>query len=188
MIQYSNQRLRFKPVTQDDYLQVSELFSNEQVMRYALIDCLQTDAERLVFFTQIMQQKTATGLQWIAFSVFENTAEQLFVGLADFELTPYGEMGGLAEIGYFISPEHWGKGYASEICQMLFGICFQQYHAHKVYAACNAENKASEKVMIKAGMQKEAELRQHRLKNGNWHNELRYSILESEFKSQYPIS
>jgi ribosomal-protein-alanine N-acetyltransferase len=60
--------------------------------------------------------------------------------------------------------------------------CFTNLGVHRVRAACDAGNPASEKVMINCGMKKEAELRLHRFQNGAWHDELQYAILKEEWE------
>lgn len=90
------------------------------------------------------------------------------------------EFGGHGEIGYFLLPTYWGKGYATEIGQLLIEIGFSHVGLHRICASCNIENKNSERIMKKIGMKKEGQIRQVRLKNGTWHDELRYSILKEE--------
>lgn len=181
-MKFTSNRLLFKLVEEDDYQAITELFSDEKVMQYALIDYLKNDIEKQAFFQQMISRKTNSGLDWIAFSVFEKTDQQAFVGLADFELNKQEPTGNIAELGYFITPAQWGKRYATEICRQLIEVCFNDFAAHKVYACCHAENAGSEGTMKKAGMTKEAEIQQHRFKNGKWVNELRYVALKSNWK------
>ena len=52
---------------------------------------------------------------------------------------------------------------------------------HKVMAHCDSRNGASERVMIKSGMQKEALSRKDRYINDEWSDSLQYSILHEEW-------
>lgn len=85
------------------------------------------------------------------------------------------------EIGWMIHPDEWGKGYASEAARRVLEYAFCDLHAHRVIAFCDAENRASERVMQKLGMRREAHMLQTRLLRGEWRDELLYAILESEW-------
>ena len=55
------------------------------------------------------------------------------------------------EIGYFISPEHWGRGYATEALKTAVEELFRTGY-DRVTAGYFEENEASRRVMEKAGM------------------------------------
>jgi len=78
-------------------------------------------------------------------------------------------------------PDEWGKGYASEAARRVLAFAFEELDAHRVIAFCDAENRASERVMQKLGMRREAHMLQTRLLRGEWRDELLYAILDSEW-------
>lgn len=84
------------------------------------------------------------------------------------------------EIGWTIQRKYWGQGYASEAAREALSFAFSSLHAHRVIAFCNAHNKASARVMQNIGMQQDGRLREALWWNGEWTDELVYSILESE--------
>ncbi len=55
------------------------------------------------------------------------------------------------EIGYFLKPSAWGKGYASEVCRRLLRLAFEDLSLNEVVATCDAANAASRKVLLKSG-------------------------------------
>lgn len=124
------------------------------------------------------------------YSVFSN--EQImkgnFTGFADIEIHNKNSNGGCGEIGYFLLPSFWGNGFATEIANTLIKMCFRQINLHRIVASCNANNLQSEKIMKKVGMIKEGEFRKARFKNGQWDNEMRYSILIDEWKENNYLS
>ncbi len=85
------------------------------------------------------------------------------------------------EIGWSIHPDDWGQGYATEAAQAVIDLAFRELDAHRVIAFCDAENRASERVMQKLGMRHEGSMRQTRLLRGAWRDELLYGVLESEW-------
>jgi len=89
------------------------------------------------------------------------------------------------EIGYVLNDKYTNNGYTTEAAQRLINLAFETLELEKVFATCNKENKASEAVMKKLGMQKEAELRHHQQwKNGEWIDLLQYAILKDEYFSK----
>ena len=66
-------------------------------------------------------------------------------------LNDCGSDGTEIELGCFISPEHWNRGYASEALRAAIDELFRMGYEH-VTAGCFEENKASRRVMEKCGM------------------------------------
>lgn len=58
------------------------------------------------------------------------------------------------EIGYAIGKAYWNNGYCTEALGAMIKMLFEK-GVHKVYCGHAIENKASERVMIKAGMKHE---------------------------------
>ena len=59
------------------------------------------------------------------------------------------------ELGYAIGRKYWNKGYTTEALKAVMDFLFDK-GIHKVYCCCISENKASRRVMEKAGMAFEA--------------------------------
>jgi len=64
-------------------------------------------------------------------------------------------------IGYVIGRAYWGKGYMPEATQAIIAWAFQQPAIYRVYATTDMENKASQRVLEKVGMQREGVLRKY---------------------------
>ena len=58
-----------------------------------------------------------------------------------------------AEIGYFLEPHHWGKGYGREAAQLIIDLA-GQLGAEDVVASCFRDNWRSERVMQTCGLEK----------------------------------
>ncbi len=87
-----------------------------------------------------------------------------------------------AEIGYWLGKKYWGRGLASEAVRLILKFAFEKLKLHKVYAGLFEENIASRKVLEKCGFRLEGTIRESRFRYKKWHNELRFGILESEYK------
>jgi ribosomal-protein-alanine N-acetyltransferase len=85
-----------------------------------------------------------------------------------------------AEIGYWIGVPYWGQGYATEAARALIAYAFGELGLNRVYAYHFTGNPASGRVMEKAGMRLEGELRQHQRKGGEFRDSRLYGILRAD--------
>lgn len=173
-----SERLEFRNFTKEDFPSFYSIFSNEQVMRYAWIDKFNSEDEAIPFFEEFINST-------YAYAVFSRD-DDTFIGVADIQLHTKNSSGGCGEIGYFLLPDYWGKGYASELAKVLIEFGFTKLNLHKMCAKCNSNNLKSEGIMIKVGMTKEGELRKVRFKEGKWDDEKQYGILIEEWKERMP--
>lgn len=151
-------------------------------MKYAYIDKYESEEELLPYFNNVLKNNNISIENRMAYeyAVFSKT-EDCFIGFADIDIHKKNSSGGYGEIGYFLLPEFWGRGYATEIATMLIEVGFKHINLHKIEASCNYNNLESENIMQKIGMVKEGELRKIRCKDNRWDNEKRYSILIEEW-------
>jgi RimJ/RimL family protein N-acetyltransferase len=70
----------------------------------------------------------------------------------DFSLVIPGRMPvGDVEIGYFLKKSAWGKGYATEACNRLVRMAFEESRLTEIVATFEDGNIASQRVLEKAG-------------------------------------
>jgi RimJ/RimL family protein N-acetyltransferase len=65
-----------------------------------------------------------------------------------------------AEIGYWLGETYWGKGIITEAVKEMSDYAFRQFDIHRLYAGVFEYNKASMRVLEKAGFAFEAILKQ----------------------------
>jgi RimJ/RimL family protein N-acetyltransferase len=99
------------------------------------------------------------------------------VGLHVIESAPQGAHYGL---GYFLRPDVWNQGYATEAARATLAFIFQG-NACRVSASCLAENIGSRRVAEKCGMTQEGLLRAHTWHDGQWKDCAVYRLLREEF-------
>lgn len=176
-----SERMKYRYFTKEDLPLFYSVFSNEQVMRYAWIDKFNSEEEIMPFFEGCINEGDSPNKDnAYAYAVF--LEDDSFIGFADIILHSRNSSGGCAEIGYFLLPEYWGKGYATELSKTMLEVCFTKLGFHKVCARCDSNNLKSEHVMKKIGMTKEGELRKVRFKYGIWDDEKHYGILIEDWK------
>ena len=74
-----------------------------------------------------------------------------FIGLAKLEITESNS--DIAELGYIILPEYWGKGIASVIAEYLIDYARLLKKLKGMFAIIDPNNLASRKILIKNGFQ-----------------------------------
>jgi ribosomal-protein-alanine N-acetyltransferase len=84
-----------------------------------------------------------------------------------------------AEIGYWLGREYWGKGIATEAVIKLTQLVFADSKLQRLYAPVFSANKASMRVLEKAGYKLEGIFEKAICKNGEYFNEHRFVKLRS---------
>jgi len=75
---------------------------------------------------------------------------------------------GSAEIGYWITPSRWNRGYCTEAVKRLIAFAREVMGMHRVFALHFPDNPASGRVLEKAGMTREGLLKGYHEKNGEF--------------------
>ncbi len=64
-----------------------------------------------------------------------------------------------AELGYVLARRYWGNGYTPEAAAAVIHWARSQPGIHRVWAYCDVENRPSQRVLEKAGMEREGVIR-----------------------------
>jgi RimJ/RimL family protein N-acetyltransferase len=90
--------------------------------------------------------------------------------------------GEVQEIGYGMIPNERGKGYCTEAVKIAVDYLFLSKPIVRIQAHTNVRNVASQRVLEKAGFEKEGIVRKRIFVRGEWKDEFLYSILREEWK------
>jgi ribosomal-protein-alanine N-acetyltransferase len=106
--------------------------------------------EVIPYFIKVLSESAdmAGRLCWFIIEKEQN----IVIGSIGFKTRP--DKNGVIEIGFGIAPSFRQKGYATEAVKELIGWALSQNDIQKIIAECDLDNKASIKVLEKAGMQK----------------------------------
>jgi ribosomal-protein-alanine N-acetyltransferase len=89
------------------------------------------------------------------------------------------------EVGYYISPKHRKKGYATEACKAVLDFGFKKLKLHRININHIKGNKASQKVIKKMGAKYEGTEREgSKPADGKYKDTLLYAILDREWKKK----
>ncbi|MFQ5447988.1 MAG: GNAT family N-acetyltransferase [Saprospiraceae bacterium] len=82
-----------------------------------------------------------------------------------------------AELGYWLAEPFWGRGIVTAAVQQMVSYAFGNFDIVRLYARPFSNNKASQRVLEKAGFELEAIHRKSIFKNGELLDELVYAIV-----------
>lgn len=81
-----------------------------------------------------------------------------------------------AEMGYWLAEPFWGKGIMPEAVRQIVGYAFNTFDIDRIFARPFGRNRASQRVLEKAGFKLEARFEKTVIKNGQLEDELFYAI------------
>ncbi|WOG29332.1 GNAT family protein [Endozoicomonas sp. 8E] len=125
---------------------------------------------------------------WIQ-HVKENEADTRFV--IDHQGEAIGEIGFVtqldvhrftAEIGYWLSESHWGKGVMTQALSRVAQYAMDELGLVRIYADVVDYNKGSGKVLEKCGFQLEGVLRKHIFKGEDYFDQYVYGLVRSDLQ------
>ncbi|MDM8533630.1 GNAT family protein [Clostridiaceae bacterium HSG29] len=88
------------------------------------------------------------------------------------------------EIGYTLSPEFQGKGYAIEAIKEVINYIFKILKKHRITASVDPENMRSINLLEKIGMRKEAHMIKSVWFNEKWADDVIFAMLEEEYNNK----
>ena len=88
------------------------------------------------------------------------------------------------ELGYVLASKYWGKGIATKAVKMVASTIFKEWpHLERLEALVDVENGGSQRVLEKAGFQREGLLRKFCILKGRTRDMLIYSLLSIDPQS-----
>ncbi|MED1470166.1 GNAT family protein [Bacillus salipaludis] len=170
------ERLILKKVMQEDLKDIFSYGSIEEVTKYVTWNTHRTLADSQVFvnfaLNQFEQKKIAPwGIE------YKDTGK--IIGSIDF--VSWQQHHKVAEIGYVLSPNYWGKGIITEAAKRIIQYGFEEMDLVRFQARCFVQNIGSARVMEKAGMSFEGIMKKAMfIKEKHWDLKM-YAILKEEF-------
>ncbi|RPJ96331.1 GNAT family N-acetyltransferase [Rummeliibacillus sp. TYF005] len=148
-------RIKLRDYNTDDFHFLNSLLKAPEMVRFIGNGKTKNETEAKAFY------------DWIKASYDQNKD----YGLKIIELKDTGERIGhaglvpqiingeeLIEIGYWISTNYWGEGFATEVAKALRDYGEKELHLQKMIALIQVDNLASQKVARNIGMKEEREI------------------------------
>jgi len=88
-----------------------------------------------------------------------------------------------AELGYVLASKYWGKGIVTYVVKQVVKVAFNELsHLERVEAFVDVENVGSQRVLEKAGFQKEGTLRKYLVMKGKSRDMIIFSVLSNDLQ------
>jgi ribosomal-protein-alanine N-acetyltransferase len=180
MIILETERLILRRFKEDDWKDLYEYLSKEEVVKYEPYEVFNEEACKQEAINRSKQE-----CFW-AVCLKENNK---LIGNIYFQQEEPKEF--LTwEIGYVFNSAYWGEGYATESSKRILEYGFNNLNAHRIIAMCNPKNTASPKLLERLGMRREGHFMKKaffkRDEKGEpmWHDAYEYALLEYEWKNR----
>lgn len=88
------------------------------------------------------------------------------------------------QLGYVLASKYWGRGIVTEAVKMVASTIFVEWpHLERLEALVDADNLGSQRVLEKAGFQREGLLRKYIVLKGRTRDVVIFSLLSSDTRS-----
>lgn len=91
---------------------------------------------------------------------------------------------GTAELAYFLDPDAWGNGYATDAARTMVAYAFEERRWRKVWARVFETNPASMRVLEKAGFEEEAVLPDQAYLEGSPRDVHRFGLRRADWEGR----
>ncbi|OTG87541.1 GNAT family N-acetyltransferase [Acinetobacter sp. ANC 4558] len=145
MQNYKFQNMSFTKFQAEDFSFYFQLVGNIDVMKMITERSLSKE-EAFLEFSELLEKNKLD--QYLGFYKVTNL-EQQFIGLAKLEIESSESK--VAEVGYMLLPEFWGKSLGSEIAHHLLELVKTISSINALIAIIDPKNEASRKILIKKG-------------------------------------
>jgi ribosomal-protein-alanine N-acetyltransferase len=156
------ERLVIREFRLDDEPAAHHYGSDEEVTRY-LTWGPNSPTDTTAYLKQVARE--AAREPRTSFTLAVATLDDELIGVANLAITGEASIG---ELGYVLSRESWGHGYATEVARRLIVFGFDELGLRRITATCHPDNFASARVLEKAGMHFEKTIRDHLRVRGGW--------------------
>ncbi|MET4562338.1 ribosomal-protein-alanine N-acetyltransferase [Lysinibacillus parviboronicapiens] len=169
----NTERLVLRELTVKDAQAILDCFSNPDVLRHygqKPLTSLAQVKQIIDNFSQNYDEKR--GIKW----GIELKGQEGIIGTIGFQ--EWSTEHKRADISYALFPESWGKGYALEAVNRVISFGFQEMELVRIGAIVFTENDASNKLLIKAGFEKEGILKNYMHQNNVPNDTYIYSLIK----------
>jgi len=168
------QRVALRPYTPEDIPRIHAWFNDPEVTHYMFTGQKPTTLEQV---TSLMKHDVEEGN---VVMIAVNKEDDAVIGLVGlYEIHPTANK---AEMRIIIGEkQYWGKGYGSELTEVITFYGFDRLNLHRIYLGYTAANKAAAGAYTNAGYTHEGVLRDDIYRNSEYYDTVRMGLLRDEY-------
>lgn len=179
-IRLETERLILRDHRPEDFPGHHAIMSSSEVMYY-LADIMTSTEEQSRENLQESMSGIGDPMRTMYFLRIELKETGEHVGEIGYTVTEFTLVGKLVHLGYFTHRKFWGNGYVTEALRRVLRFAFEENDVFRLTTGCLKENTASERVMRKCGLIKEADMRLKEWLDGAMHDRVEYRLLRDEY-------
>ena len=176
----TTERLKLRSFQTQDIEPFSAYRSDPAVAQYQGWEAPYSIEQATAFVAEMQNCVLGTPGEWYQIAIEREVDGQL---LGDVAVHTLAEDGKQAEIGFTLARDYHGQGFAREAVTAVFTHLFTQLNFHRLIAICDVENIASQRLLERLGMRREAHYVENYWFKGAWHSEYLYAILHHEWRT-----
>lgn len=177
-MQHETDRLIIREFEMSDWTAVHRYGADLNIMKYAIYHA-NSETDTRNFVMRAMESAEEEPRTEFERAVVLRDSPDTLIGGCGFSLEDENDREW--RIGYCFHSDFWGNGYGTEVCKSLLQFGFRDCGAHRVSAVCDIENIGSIRVLEKSGLVREGRFREKSWGLGEWHDELQYAMLDSQW-------
>jgi len=169
MVEIEARKFKLRSFRKGDEASVTRYANNLKIYRMTLalpFPYTLKDAREWIMLNQAEQHRKRPGMASFAIDVGGEAVG--CVGMSDIEVHK-------GEIGYWLAEEFWGQGITTQALRLATRYGFNELGLRRLFANVFTFNKASKRVLEKAGYMYEGCLRKNEIKDGRLLDTLVYS-------------
>ncbi|SHH47345.1 GNAT family N-acetyltransferase [Winogradskyella jejuensis] len=157
-----SQRLKLRQFHDSDLENVFKGLSHPDIIKYYGVSygSIEATKEQLTWFSGL--EKNGTGIWWAVCSKIDGS----FLGAGG--LNDLSIENKKAEIGFWLLPNSWGKGYMTEAMPLILNHAFNTVGLHRIEGFVETENKNCKKALAKLDFNLEGTMQDCEIKNGKF--------------------
>jgi ribosomal-protein-alanine N-acetyltransferase len=178
-MQFQTKRLTLREVSLADLSAIHELLSLPETDQFNTLGIPETTDVTAELVMGWLEENRNTERNSYILSL-EITETHQFIGLIALYLGKAKYKKG--EVWFKIHSSYWNKGYTTEALHRILQFAFKELNLHRIEAGCAVGNTASKRVLEKVGMIQEGLLRKNLPIRGQWVDNFKFGILDSDFE------
>ena len=158
----TTERLLLNRIEASDHVNIFKGLSNPEVIKYYGVNysSFEETQEQMNWYSNL--EKSNSGM-WLAIRMKDTGEFCGAIGISDYQKEHR-----KAELGFWLLPKYWKKGFLQESAKEVIDYLFNEQHLHRLEAFIEAENQNSSKTLQNLGFNHEGRMVDAEIKNDQY--------------------